>query len=87
MDSPLLPIVSLLGENDLLSVTSQTVTGELADITHDYTLSGELDAEEMQAHSFQVRPLRHQRPMTGADLGKEKSFHSTCHFAASTLKD
>lgn len=61
MDSLLLSILSLLGENDLWFVTSQTVTGDLADITHDYTLPRELDAKEIKAHSFQVRPLRHQK--------------------------
>lgn len=63
MDVLLLSILFLLGENDLWFMTSQSMTGELADIKHDYTLSGELDAEEMQAQSFQVTPLRYQKDL------------------------
>lgn len=60
MDILLLSSLFLLGENDLWFVTSWSMTGELADIKYDYTLSEELDAE---ACSFQVTLLRHQEDL------------------------
>lgn len=63
MDILLLSSLFLLGENDLWFVTSWSMTGELADIKYDYTLSEELDAEELQACSFQVTALRHQEDL------------------------
>lgn len=69
MDILLLFSLFLLGENDLWFVTSWSMTGDLADIKCDYTLSGELDAKELRAYSSQVIETP-ERSTQGRNQGK-----------------